>query len=203
MSKATKIEAGVGVVPLDRRPAAEIASAIRDVDPGRLVVGLGAGFSQKPLRDVRAGIAELARLAPGQEIGVAAMGPQMCRLAGELADVVLLNWMTPERARWARERVEEGAEGRSIQPRVASYVRVAAGPDAQRRLADAEGHYRQLPHYARHFEAMGAAPGTIGISRDHSAAIREYESVLDVVIIRPVGDNVDEILKLMATRASP
>ncbi|MEA2433396.1 MAG: hypothetical protein QOG54_853 [Actinomycetota bacterium] len=128
---------------------------------------------------------------------MAAMGPKMCRLAGELGDVVLLNWMTPERIAWARLQIEEGARARNVVPRIAAYVRVAAGAGANDELFEAESHYRQLPHYARHFDAMGAAPGTVGITSDHVERIRDYEAVLDETIVRPLGD-VAEILDLMA-----
>src|SRR3972149_7153510 len=44
-------------------------------------------------------------------IYVAALGPQMCRLAGEVADGVLLNWATPEDAAEAVAEVRAGAAG--------------------------------------------------------------------------------------------
>src|ERR1700722_6437225 len=40
---------------------------------------------------------------------LAALGPQMRRLAGKTADGVLLNWATPERIAASRARVDEGA----------------------------------------------------------------------------------------------
>ena len=41
---------------------------------------------------------------------VGALGPQMLRLTGELADGVTLNWCTPEQVAWSRARVAEGAD---------------------------------------------------------------------------------------------
>jgi alkanesulfonate monooxygenase SsuD/methylene tetrahydromethanopterin reductase-like flavin-dependent oxidoreductase (luciferase family) len=53
-------------------------------------------------------------LAPGAHqpapVYLAALGPQMLRLAGETADGALLNWATPERIAFSREQVDAGAE---------------------------------------------------------------------------------------------
>ena len=63
---------------------------------------------------LRQAVTELRdRLGTKVSLGVAAMGPRMCRLGGEIADLVLLNWMTPERMVWAREQVRQGAAGRA------------------------------------------------------------------------------------------
>ena len=100
------------------------------------------------------------------------MGPKMCALAGAEADGVFLNWMTPAKAAWARERVHEGAReaGRDAPPPVFGYVRVAVGADAEERLLKEESFYRGLHQgYIRHFEALDAPPGSVGIAaRDPS-----------------------------------
>ena len=55
----------------------------------------------------------------------------MCHLAGEVADGVLLNWLTPEHARTSAEWVRAGAAAAQRRPpRLAAYVRVAVGPRA-------------------------------------------------------------------------
>jgi alkanesulfonate monooxygenase SsuD/methylene tetrahydromethanopterin reductase-like flavin-dependent oxidoreductase (luciferase family) len=46
---------------------------------------------------------------PPAPVYLAALGPQMLRLAGEVADGTLLNWATPERIAVSRERVDEGS----------------------------------------------------------------------------------------------
>ena len=43
-------------------------------------------------------------------IWVSALGPKAMRLAGEIADGVILNWCPPERVPFARARIGEGAE---------------------------------------------------------------------------------------------
>src|SRR5215469_6243708 len=46
---------------------------------------------------------------PRVPVYLAALGPQMLRLAGEVADGVLLNWATPDRIAASRELVADGA----------------------------------------------------------------------------------------------
>ena len=46
---------------------------------------------------------------------VAALGPKMCRLAGEVADGVLFNWLTPE---YAKKSAEASAVDRSLSDRL-------------------------------------------------------------------------------------
>jgi alkanesulfonate monooxygenase SsuD/methylene tetrahydromethanopterin reductase-like flavin-dependent oxidoreductase (luciferase family) len=85
------------------------------------------------------------------------------RLAGEIADGLLLNWCTPERVRQARALVDEGAlaAGRPYSDvTVAVYVRACVGPgqeegDAVQALKQALSQYASIPHYRRHFELMG------------------------------------------------
>ena len=65
-------------------------------------------------------------------IWLAALGPKAVRMAGELADGVLLNWCTPERVRQAREEVAEGARAAGRDPAevtVGVYVRACLDPD--------------------------------------------------------------------------
>jgi alkanesulfonate monooxygenase SsuD/methylene tetrahydromethanopterin reductase-like flavin-dependent oxidoreductase (luciferase family) len=70
---------------------------------------------------------------------LAALGPQMLRLAGETADGALLNWATPERIAASRQRVDEGAARAGRDPGsvpIAMYIRVCIDDDvAAARLA--------------------------------------------------------------------
>jgi alkanesulfonate monooxygenase SsuD/methylene tetrahydromethanopterin reductase-like flavin-dependent oxidoreductase (luciferase family) len=68
---------------------------------------------------------------------IAALGPQMLKLAGEAADGALLNWATPERIALSRKRVDEGAENAGRKPiPMTMYVRVCIDDDvAAARLA--------------------------------------------------------------------
>jgi alkanesulfonate monooxygenase SsuD/methylene tetrahydromethanopterin reductase-like flavin-dependent oxidoreductase (luciferase family) len=190
------IDLGVGVLALDRHRPAEIAARVAElaVPKERLLLGVGAGFSEHPAAAVRAGVEAVREALPGVRVVVAAMGPRMCALAGEVGDAVLLNWMTPERAAWARERVREGEEkaGRETGTvRVYGYVRAAVGPDASERLRRESLWYAQAPHYARHFAAMGREAHEVGEAcedaRRLSGRLAAY-SALDVVVVRALAE---------------
>lgn len=199
MGKATSsIRIGIGVIPIDARPPALLALLVKETEIpfDRMVVGIGAGFSERPVAAVRAAVAELRRLlGAGAKIGVAAMGPKMCAAGGQIADLVLLNWMTPDRIRWARQIIN-----RAGSPEVAAYIRSALGPNAAEVIAQEAGRYSMLPHYRRHFEAMGIQPGDVGIAiEDPSFAgdlLRPYEEVLDEAVVRALSGSPEEALEI-------
>lgn len=71
------------------------------------------------------------------------LGPQVLRLAGELADGLCLNWSTPEHRLWCRERIAEGAERTGRDPSsvvLMEYIHVCIDEDealARRTFAEA------------------------------------------------------------------
>ena len=210
---APSLDVGVAVMALDRHepgPTAEHAKAL-GIPHDRLWLGIGAGFTKRPLAVVREGLAAMrAALPAGTRIVVAAMGPRMCALAGAEADGVFLNWMTPAKAAWARERVHEGAReaGRAEPPPVFGYVRVAVGPDAPQRLLKEESFYRGLHQgYIRHFEALDAAPGSVGIAAADPGEVRarlaEYETAIDHVVVRALAHADADSLGAVAAAAAP
>lgn len=212
-SAAAGLEVGVAVLALDRHDPSGIAAKVRElgIDPSRLWTGIGAGFTNRPLSVVREGLqGSRAALPDGTRIAVAAMGPKMCALAGAEADGVFLNWMTPEKAAWARERVHAGATdaGRGSPPPIFGYVRVAVGPDAPERLLKEESFYRQLHQgYIRHFESLGAEPGTVGIAAtdpdEVDAELKRYEGPIDHVVVRALAHADSESLGAVAEAAAP
>ena len=116
---APAVDLGVAVIALDRTPPETIAADIErlGIDPARLWLGVGAGFSKKPLTRMRESLPQLREALPGVRLVLAAMGPKMCALAGAEFDGVFFNWMTPEFAAGAREQVEAGAaRGRPPRP---------------------------------------------------------------------------------------
>ncbi|MGZ4149928.1 MAG: LLM class flavin-dependent oxidoreductase, partial [Actinomycetota bacterium] len=92
-------------------------------------------------------------------IWISALGPRAVRLAGEVADGVLLNWCTPERVARAVVGVREGAEEAGRDPAEVTlgvYVRASLGDGSGLDLARrAAGEYASYPAYARQFAAMG------------------------------------------------
>jgi alkanesulfonate monooxygenase SsuD/methylene tetrahydromethanopterin reductase-like flavin-dependent oxidoreductase (luciferase family) len=210
---APALDVGVAVLALDRHEPADVGAKVTDLglDPTRLWIGIGAGFTKRPLGVVREGLAAMRGALPeGTRIAVAAMGPKMCALAGAEADGVFLNWMTPEKSAWARERVSEGAAaaGRHSPPVILGYVRVAVGPDAGDRLLKEESFYRQLHQgYIRHFEALGKEPGTVGVAAtdpaDAGPAVAAFEEPIDHVVVRGLAHADAESLGAVAAAAAP
>ncbi|HSJ44619.1 MAG TPA: hypothetical protein VK923_08060 [Euzebyales bacterium] len=188
----TSIRLGVGLLPVDRVPANEIIAriALVGLPIDRLVVGVGAGAQRGGLARVRAAVAAL-RGATSAAVVVGALGPRMCRLAGELADGVLLDWPTIGSASAAREHVRWGARsaGRAAPP-LAGYVFTALGAAGLQQLRSEAAHYGSVPAYAAHFgraahDAIDAAVHAETI-RDLRQRLAAYEAVLDEVIVRAV-----------------
>lgn len=190
-----RLALGIGVVSLSDHDPAEVAVAIRAValPADRLILGLGSGRSAS-VSLVRDGIAALRGALPGVRLAVAALGPRMCELGGEVADLVLLNWAAPARVAWARERIAAGAarSGRPM-PVVAGYVRVAVGEGADERLRAELERYAAAPAYRRAFEAQAGIPGVAAAAATGARAqLAPYRAALDVCVVRalPAGDRL-------------
>lgn len=205
-----ELELGVGVLALDRNDPAEINAKIEEVglDRDRLLIGVGAGFSEKPLTQMREAHDRLRETIPGVRLILAAMGPKMCALAGARYDGAFFNWMTPDFATAAHRKVAEGAAAAERPtPRVYGYVRTSVGADAETRLAKEEGFYRDLHDgYRNHFDRLGEPPGTVGVAaerpEDAGPAIGEY-SALDTVVVRGLASASFEAMDRVATAAAP
>jgi alkanesulfonate monooxygenase SsuD/methylene tetrahydromethanopterin reductase-like flavin-dependent oxidoreductase (luciferase family) len=199
-----RIDLGIGVIPLHTRGPASIVDGVRStaLPLDRLLLGVGSP-NPSSLKRVRDGVAEL-RAPLSTRIVVAALGPKMCRLAGEIADGVLFNWLTPEHARLAAGWVRAGAEAaRRPAPKLCGYVRVALGAAAREKLAQEGDRYAAIPAYAAHFERMGVKPVDTAIAGDTPAAIatalRKWQGALDEIVLRAITahDTVDEHLALL------
>ncbi len=203
-AETRRVDLGVGVVPLHTRGPESIAEGVRAtaLPADRLLLGVGSP-NPGSLGRVRAGVAQLRSLVPAR-IVVAALGPKMCRLAGEVADGVLFNWLTPEHARVSADWVRAGAAaaGRTP-PRLFAYVRVALGAPAGARLEEEGARYGGIPAYAAHFARMGvkptdtavAAPDAAGVARGLTA----WQGVVEEVVVRAItaAERVDEYLALL------
>jgi alkanesulfonate monooxygenase SsuD/methylene tetrahydromethanopterin reductase-like flavin-dependent oxidoreductase (luciferase family) len=200
-----RIWLGVGVIPLDRRPAGGIAA---DVDrlglpQERLLLGVGSGGDPKGLALVRDGVAGLRGRLSAQVV-ISALGPNMCRLAGEVAYGVLFNWLTPEFAERSGAWVTDAAAAvNRPRPRLMAYVRAALLPQAEARLEQEAGRYASFPKYAAHFERMGtSARDTCVAGTDAAtlqAGISAHERVLDETVVRAItaDDTAASILELL------
>ena len=208
---APGIDLGVAVIALDRTPAEEIAADIErlGLDPSRLWLGVGAGFSERPLTRMRESLPELRERLPGVRLVLAAMGPKMCELAGGSFDGAFFNWMTPEFAAGARKKVEAGAAAAGHEaPPIFGYVRTAVGEDAGPRLAKEESFYRDLHDgYRNHFARLGEPHGTVGVAAgvagEAQQALAAYEDVLDTVVVRGLASASVEAMGTVAEAAAP
>jgi alkanesulfonate monooxygenase SsuD/methylene tetrahydromethanopterin reductase-like flavin-dependent oxidoreductase (luciferase family) len=207
---AETIELGVAVIALDRHGPAEIAADLErlELDRGRLWLGVGAGFTEKPLTTMREALPQLREALPGVRLVLAAMGPKMCALAGSEYDGAFFNWMTPEFAAGARENVEQGAtEAGREPPPVFGYVRTAVGTDAEDRLAKEEAFYRNLHKgYRDHFDRLGEPEGTVGIAAQNSGEAQTELSryrALDTVVVRALASAAIEDMGGVADAAAP
>ena len=200
----SRLDLGVGVIPLHTRGPASIAEGTKAtrLPLPRLLLGVGSP-NPKSLERVREGVAEL-RKSLQTRIIVAALGPKMCRLAGEVADGVLFNWLTPDYAKRSAELVREGAAAaKRTMPVTYAYVRLAMGPAGLARLNDEGGRYGGIPAYAAHFERMGVKPVDTAVA-GHSAAdiragIAKWKGAVDEVVFRAITgrDTTDETLELV------
>lgn len=207
---APALDLGVAVIAIDRTPPETIAADLErlGLDPARLWLGVGAGFSKKPLTAMREALPVLRERLPGVRLVLAAMGPKMCALAGAEYDGAFFNWMTPEFAAGARVKVEAGAAeaGREAPP-VFGYVRTAVGEDAPARLAKEESFYRDLHKgYRDHFDRLGEPEGTVGVAAaDPSAAqagLAAY-TALDTIVVRGLASAKVEPMTAVAEAAAP
>ena len=125
-------------VGLPDRPIAvmrEYVTEVRDLLAGQNVTagliianaGDGQGTPGWP-QHASLGLADL----PPAPVYLAALGPQMLRLAGETADGALLNWATPERIAVSREQIDAGAARARRDPGsvpMTMYIRVCVDDD--------------------------------------------------------------------------
>lgn len=213
----SEIALATGVVRIDRRDAhvtAMAAATLHEVSGGRFVLGLG---SSGPIRRTGAFVRAVRALLAGEEpveggvapggldlaapvdvpLYLAALGPRMTELAGEVADGVLLNWCTPERVARARAEIARGAERAQRDSRdvtVAVYVRACLGHDeafALAALREAAGRYAAMPKYRRQFDGMGLGEPA-SKAADASRAGRRQEVPDDLIRAVCVWDGRDD-----------
>jgi len=196
---------GVGVIPLGRRPAEAIADDVLryDLPQDRLWLGIGSPGPQGALTNARDAIATLHDRLDCAVV-LAALGPRMVELSGELADGVLLNWITPAYTATSRERIEEAArEAGRAAPLIMSYVRAGLLPEAEDEIMVQANRYASVPAYGAHFERQGVdAHLTVLRGKNPAvlqAGIEEFEPVLDESVVRAItaDDEPETVLRLL------
>jgi len=117
-------------------------------------------------------------------IVLAALGPEMLELAGEIADGVLLNWIPPETVPASLAHVEAGARraGRSLTDfELGAFIRVCTtddGAGAREQLARDITGYVTVDVYASFFRTSGFAAEVDAVSAawkagDRAGAVRQ------------------------------
>ena len=208
---APRLDLGVGVIALDRTPPEAIAADIERVglDPARLWLGVGAGFSKKPLTKMRESLPELREQLPGVRLVLAAMGPKMCALAGAEYDGAFFNWMTPGSPPAPAQKVEAGAAeaGRDDAARLRLRPhrrrprrRRAPGQGGVLLPRPAQGLPRPLrpPRRARG-HASASPPPT---PTDAQSQLAAY-SALDTIVVRGLASAKVEAMTAVAEAAAP
>lgn len=199
-----RVALGVGVIPLHTRGPESIVQGVRQhaLALDRLLLGVGSP-NPGSLARVRAGVAAL-RAELATRVVVAALGPKMCHLAGEVADGVLFNWLTPEYARRSAEWVRAGAAAAGRRPpTLYAYVRVAIGAVAGERLVQEGARYAAIPAYGAHFQRMGVKPEATGVAAatpaDVPGALAAWRGAVDEVVVRAITaqDTVEDHLALV------
>ncbi len=94
---------------------------------------------------------------------VAALRPAMLRMAGAVADGVLMNWATPARVREAARHIRAGAADAGRSPddvRIASYLRTCVSDDTarvERACREQIAQYGSMVYYRNYFSEIGFA----------------------------------------------
>jgi probable F420-dependent oxidoreductase len=129
--------------------------------------------------------------SPPPRIVLAALGPEMLELAGEIADGVVLNWIPPEAVAASLRHLQAGARraGRTLEDfEVACFIRTCVTDDsaaARATLARDITGYAIVDVYARFFRGAGYAAEVDAVSAawtagDRAGAVRHISPrVLD------------------------
>lgn len=201
----SRIRLAVGVIPVDRVPAAAIAARVAELGlpRERLLIGIGSGMAKIGAVDLVRNAARELRETYGLRAVVGALGPRMVEAGARDADGVLLNWLTPGAA------AASAAGVRAIEPGadVIAYVRVALGDAARERLEAEALRYEGYPAYAAHFERMGVRAIDTCVSATSDAGLRSglaaFDGAVDEVVARAItaDDSSEPYLRTLAAIA--
>lgn len=195
-ANTSTIELATGVTnPVTRHPTtiANAFSALQEVSGGRALIGIGTGWTAvfsiglKPatVKQLEEAIVAIRKLCSGEEVAggegaryrlvtaqgalpiyVAANQPRMLRMAGRVADgVILMGGANTEFTSWQIGHVRRGAEeaGRRLEDiKLHLWAAIAVSDDRQQAIADVRhwvasqaetfSQWRELPEFLRPFE---------------------------------------------------
>jgi alkanesulfonate monooxygenase SsuD/methylene tetrahydromethanopterin reductase-like flavin-dependent oxidoreductase (luciferase family) len=200
-SVTTSLRLATGVIPFDRRPASAIVAALGRLPADRLELGVGAGGPQRALKRVREGVSHL-RAETSATIVVGALGPRMRALGAEIADGLLLSWLTPLAATLA---VDELKAVNPAAPAVL-YARTIVHDDARPALEHEAAQYASYPSYAANFERIGASAIETTIDGSGPGALAEitdaYLASVDELVLRAVTAPGTDLVRFVERAAS-
>jgi alkanesulfonate monooxygenase SsuD/methylene tetrahydromethanopterin reductase-like flavin-dependent oxidoreductase (luciferase family) len=204
--EASGLETGIAVAPMSAWRPDKLFSVSKDTFErcdGEFTLGIGTGrLTEAPIRVMRDAISVFRASLPRLRVYLAALGPQMLRLAGERYDGAALNWCTADHVSWCRERVAAGARAAGRDPadvRIHEYIRVCVDHDAEAaRVALAKavlGYALAAPGsdktkgYRGHFTRMGFDDVITELEsrRDSGATEDELARLCPAALLRRVG----------------
>ncbi|WP_214466513.1 LLM class flavin-dependent oxidoreductase [Microbacterium flavescens] len=191
-----------GVLPVDRRPPAEILDRVSSLGlpEDRLVLGIGSGGRGEGALARVTDAAAALRSATAARVVVGALGPKMRRLGAEASDGLLLSWLTPEIA------ARQAEEGHALAPavHVAVYVRSALDPAALPRLDRETAAYASYPAYAANFERLGIAAADTTVGPGQRERLSAYRAAADEVVLRAItaGEQAEDYLRFIEAVAA-
>lgn len=204
----SSIQLGVGVIPIDRQPGEVIARRVIELQlpQDRVILGIGSGGLVHGARDAVRDGALLLREKLSAKVVVGALGPRMCEIAGDAADGVLLNWLTPDYLPVLAGITRNAADqaGRPT-PWVGAYVRVALDGPAIARLEEESARYASYSQYAAHFERMGVpAIGTcvVGNLFQIQIGLNAFAAGADEIVVRAIASAETETAYLELLHAA-
>ncbi|MEX2549033.1 MAG: LLM class flavin-dependent oxidoreductase [Nitriliruptoraceae bacterium] len=209
LERTQALRAGPGVAGTvfhSARHLALRAASLMESSDGRFILGcgvshrayaeeIGVDYPSSPIGHVRTYLAELraagGRLAFGEPapIWLAALGDRMATVGAELADGLLLNWVSPS---WVERTVAHLLASVGQRPVIAVYIRLDTG---ERLREQAQTYLTMFDNYAKHFARQGLVdPEQIawetGVPIDDPAAIATRvsayrEAGADEVVLYP------------------
>jgi alkanesulfonate monooxygenase SsuD/methylene tetrahydromethanopterin reductase-like flavin-dependent oxidoreductase (luciferase family) len=198
-----RLTVATGVIPMDRRNAADLAAAVlsADLPQHRLRLGIGSGQARSGVLALVGEAVDVLHAELDAAILVGALGPKMRGLGAERADGVLLSWLPPA---IAAEQAET-AHAASADAHVALYVRTALRADAGSRLAGEAAQYSRYPAYAANFARLGiTADQTVIVPEAAADRLARYRESVDEVVLRAIvaGDCLDDYLRFVDDAAA-